>query len=64
MTTTYKKVLVRLTIFQAKDVKINLNNPEAKQNSRVIKGASHHRSLVQQIGSYTPADLKKHAQEI
>jgi hypothetical protein len=57
MTITYKIVLVRLKITQAKDVKINLNNPEAMQSSRVVKGASHPRSLVQQIGNYTPADL-------
>jgi hypothetical protein len=58
MRITYqKKVLVRLKKIQAKDVKINLNNPEAKQSSRVVKGALHSKSLVQQIGNYTPADL-------
>jgi hypothetical protein len=50
-------VLVRLKKIQAKDVKINLNNPEAKQSLRVVKGASHSKSIVQQIGNYTPADL-------
>jgi hypothetical protein len=46
-------------IIQAKDVKINLNNPEAKQSSKVVKGTSRPKSLVQEIGNYTPADLTK-----